>query len=70
MHGLSLDGSGEIAETEVHPDNVAAFERAGWKSGAMESEDVSEEIPEGVGTFHALEEDEAPVVKRKKGRKK
>ena len=34
MHGASLDGSGEIVQTEVHVNNVQAFKNSGWKEGA------------------------------------
>jgi hypothetical protein len=35
MHGLSLTGSGEPAETDVHPDNIEAFKASGWKIGEL-----------------------------------
>lgn len=33
MHGPDLKGTGETVNVEVHKDNVAAFERSGYKHG-------------------------------------
>jgi len=52
MHGPALDGSDKIHETDVHEDNVAAFERAGWVKGqkpAKGSKAASSDEDEGDG---------------------
>lgn len=35
MHGPAFDGSGKMAETDVHVDNIAAFKRSGWAEGSL-----------------------------------
>ncbi len=38
MHGPAFDDSGEIIESDVHTDNIAAFKAAGWVEGKLKNE--------------------------------
>lgn len=62
MHGKALDGSGEVHQQEVHPENVEAFKRAGWVVGEKEFATVGVTYTEAEAKAHIGEK----KAKRKK----
>jgi hypothetical protein len=66
MYGPDFQ-SGEIVNTDVHHDNVSAFEKAGWKvgelEGAKEAKDVATPDPKPAKAEKAEVEDEKKAKK-------
>ncbi len=58
MVGLALDGSGEMKEVEVLPNNVAAFKASGYVEGELPKTET--------GKTEEVTETDKPTQRRRK----